>query len=196
MNKTIDYYNNNAKKFILNTQAVSMLEIQQNFIKRIPSGGKILDLGCGSGRDSKAFIDAGYNVVSIDGSQKMCDATCELTGKPAICSTFQEYKTDEIFDGIWACASLLHLPFDEIESVVRALSQNLTVGGCFYMSFKYGTFRGERNGRYFTDLDEGHFQTLIASVPLLKLEILKLSSDVRPGRENEKWLNCFCTKIL
>ena len=194
MNRTIEYYNENAEKFISDTQTVSMSEVQKVFLSNIPVGGKILDLGCGSGRDSKAFIDAGYNVVSVDGSWQMCDATSKLTGHPTICSTFQDYKTTDIFDGIWACASLLHLSFDDIEKVVKKLANNLSENGCFYMSFKYGQYCGERNGRFFTDLDELQVKALIERIPLLKLDTIKLTSDVRPGRDDEKWLNCFCSR--
>lgn len=195
MNKTIEYYNENAEKFISDTQTVSMSEVQKEFISKIPVGGKILDLGCGSGRDSKSFIDAGYDVVSVDGSWQMCDATSKLTGHSAICSTFQAYMTTDIFDGIWACASLLHLSFDDIEKVVKKLANNLSENGCFYMSFKYGLYCGERNGRFFTDLDEKQIKALIEKIPLLKLDTIKLTSDVRPGRDNEKWLNCFCSRV-
>ena len=194
MNRTIEYYNENADRFISDTQTVSMSEIQKEFLSKIPDGGKILDLGCGSGRDSKVFIDAGYEVVSVDGSMKMCDATSKLTGTVAVCSTFQEYKTTDTFDGIWACASLLHLSINDIEEVVKNLANNLSDNGCFYMSFKYGLYCGERNGRFFTDLDEKQFKALIEKIPSLKLDTIKLTSDVRPGRENEKWLNCFCSR--
>ena len=194
MNKTIEYYNDNAERFIQDTQTASMSDIQKTFLRMIPENGTILDLGCGAGRDSKAFLDAGYKVVSVDGSKKMCEATTQLTGMPAICSTFQDYEPEEMFDGIWACASLLHLTPEELKEVVSRLSLSLKTGGCFYMSFKQGDFAGVRNDRYFTDFTEESIRILLDDVETLSIDSIKTTSDVRPGRELEKWLNVFCIK--
>lgn len=191
MNKTIEYYNENADKFVQDTQTVSMSEVQKLFLQKIPEQGIILDLGCGSGRDSKVFLDLGYKVVSVDGSVKMCEATTALTGIPAICSSFQDYEPETEFNGIWACASLLHLKPEEIKIVVRNLTKALKPDGCFYMSFKYGKFQGLRNDRYFTDLTEENLEKLLDDVDGIALDSFKITSDVRPGRENEKWLNAF-----
>ena len=99
-NKTISYYNQNAEEFVRNTINADMSAIREEFLMMIPRGGMILDLGCGSGRDSKSFIDSGYKVVMIDGSIELCKAAQELTKQEVICSTFQEYQPKEIFDGI------------------------------------------------------------------------------------------------
>ncbi len=195
LNKTIEYYNNNAEKFVQDTQTVSMSDVQKTFLAKIPAGAAILDLGCGSGRDSKVFLDAGYKVISVDGSEKMCEATAALTGLPAICASFQDYEPDCEFDGIWACASLLHLLPDEVKTVVSKLAKSLKSGGCFYMSFKYGDYRGDRNERYFTDFTEDSLRELLKDVEDLVADFFEITSDVRPGREQEKWLNAFYWRL-
>ena len=99
-----------------------------------------------------------------------------------------------MFDGIWACASLLHLIPEDIKTVVHRLSTHLNEGGCFYASFKYGTFSGERNGRYFTDYTEESFNELINGMPNIDVTKAFVTTDVRPNRESEKWLNVFLKK--
>ena len=79
-----------------------MLSLQQEFLSYIPKGGTILDLGCGSGRDSKAFIEQGYAVEAVDGSQEMCKVASEYIGQKVICARFQDYKPNKLFDGVWA----------------------------------------------------------------------------------------------
>lgn len=194
LNKTIEYYNENADLFIKGTVNAKMTDIQEKFLKHIPQGGRILDLGCGSGRDSKAFIDASYEVILVDGSKEMCRAAHELTGREVIHSTFQEYEPNVMFDGIWASASLLHLEEKEICGVIKKFTNFLKKDGCFYMSFKYGDFAGERNGRFFTNLTEESFQNIIINIKELKKVDEIITFDVRPGREEEKWLNEYFVK--
>lgn len=194
MNKTIEYYNKKANEYTADTQNVDFSELQNAFTGRLKPGAHILDLGCGSGRDSKSFIDKGYRVTSVDGSEKLADIACRYIGRDVICSTFQDYEPAEIFDGIWACASLLHLPIDELKDVMSKISEHLTADGYMYASFKYGTFSGERNGRYFIDMTEDRIKDLINKIPLLEIEELTLTEDVRPNRKSEKWLNVFLVK--
>jgi SAM-dependent methyltransferase len=192
---TLQYYANKAKDFSEDTQTVNFSNIQQEFLKYIPQGGMILDLGCGAGRDSKAFIDAGYNVVAMDGSLELCQIASKYIGQEVICATFQEFSSTMLFDGIWACASLLHISMDDLKTVMPKLVKILKKGGCFYISFKYGDFSGIRNGRFFTDMTELSFESLISSVPDVKVDHYSITGDVRPGRGSEKWLNIFLKKI-
>lgn len=187
MSETIEYYNKNAEKFIQDTVSANMSSIQEDFLSHIPEQGFILDLGCGSGRDTKLFSDKGYKVLAVDGSEKMCQAAQRLSGQRVICSTFQDFETDLLFDGIWACASLLHLNKHEIKSVIKKMVDYLKEGGVFYMSFKYGDYQGIRNGRYFTYLNEESLQSLVCDE--LSLVSYTITGDVRPNRADEKWLN-------
>lgn len=191
---TLNYYNTKATDFINDTVSVSLSALQKEFLSYIPKGGTILDLGCGSGRDSKAFIEQGYVVEAVDGSQEICKLASEYIGQQVICARFQEYRPQKAFDGIWACASLLHLDKGQIRAVLSELSQNLHKGGCFYASFKYGEFDGERNGRYFTDFTEDSFQQIIQTVPTLKIAKMDITQDVRSNRKSERWLNLFLIK--
>lgn len=189
MNKTLEYYDTNADSFISNTVNSDVNGLRREFLKHIPEGGTILDLGCGSGRDSLAFKKAGYDVTAVDGSLALCKSASEYIGQDVIYSTFQEYNPETQFDGIWACASLLHLEKNDIHDVIKKLSKKLNKGGCFYMSFKYGDYVGERNGRFFTDMTIERLKDLIADVTDLELAENYITSDVRPGRADEKWLN-------
>lgn len=192
---TLNYYNQNSASFVKDTKDVSLSSLQQEFLSYIPKGGTILDLGCGSGRDSKAFIEQGYAVEAVDGSQEMCKVASEYIGQKVICARFQDYKPNKLFDGVlWACASLLHLERGQLGAVLRQISSVLRKGGCFYASFKYGSFEGERNGRYFTDLTEESFASIIQNIPELKIVKTAITQDVRPNRTQEKWLNLFLIK--
>ena len=193
--ETLEYYNRNAINFVHGTVDVDFREMQDEFLSRVKPAGIILDLGCGSGRDSKYFLNQGYEVVAVDGSEEICKIASEYTGLCVIHSTFQDYRPDKKFDGIWACASLLHLSFDEVVEVMNRLALFLNKGGCFYVSFKYGEFSDMRHGRYFTDMTKETFDQLLANVEGLKIELQKITSDVRADRVDEKWLNVYMEKV-
>lgn len=191
---TIKYYNSYAQRFVEDTQAVNFERSQISFAQKIISKAHILDFGCGSGRDTKYFLDHGYTVDAIDGSEEMCKLASEYTGIPVKHMLFQQLDVQEKYDGIWACASILHLPLQELESVLNKMVKALKPQGIIYTSFKYGTFEGERNGRYFTDMTEEAFAALLEKVIALSLEEQWISDDVRPGRGDEKWLNLILRK--
>ena len=191
---TIEYYNNEADRFFESTVSVDFSKIQEQFLKYVKPGGRILDLGCGSGRDSRAFLERGYEVVAVDGSRELAKIAGAYIGQEVIVADFREFEPEGTFDGIWACASLLHLPKGEIAAVMRQMAAHLAEGGCFYASFKYGEFQGERNGRHFTDMTDESFKVLLREAPGLIIEELFTSGDVRANRESEKWLNVLMRK--
>lgn len=194
MMKTINYYNKNALDFVISTKNVDFNTIQIKFSEKLSRGAYILDFGCGSGRDTKYFLSQGYQVDAIDGSEEICRLASEYTKIPVRHMLFQELSVSNIYDGIWACSSILHLPYDELKEVLIRMSHALKEDGIVYTSFKYGTFEGERNGRYFTDMTEKKLGRLLGETSVFCMEEQWISTDVRPGREDEKWLNIILRK--
>ena len=194
MNTTINYYNLNAKKFIENTQNADMHLTQDKFLQLLPESASILDFGCGSGRDTKYFLEKGYQVVATDGSAELCRLASSFTGIKVKEMLFQELDEIGVYDGIWACSSISHLPKQELLPVIRKMCIALKDNGVIYTSFKYSNFEGERNGRYFTDFTEDTFREFIKVIPELMIEDQWITLDVRPGRGEEKWLNLILRK--
>ncbi len=192
--QTLNYYNQNAAKFIQNTVSVDFAATQNRFLTRLPAEARILDFGCGSGRDTKAFLEQGYRVDAIDGSEELCKLASEYTGIQVRHMFFQELSAVSEYDGIWACSSILHLAREELSDVIRKMITALKPNGIIYTSFKYGTFEGERNGRYFTDMTEETFADFINTMNESQIEEEWVSADVRPGRSEEKWLNLILRK--
>lgn len=191
---TITYYDENAEKFALETRSVDFGAVQKEFTDRLREGAAILDFGCGSGRDAKTFLDQGYVVEAVDGSSELCKLASEYTGIEVKQMLFQQLQETEKYDGIWACSSILHLPVDDLADVMRKMEAALKAGGIIYTSFKYGTFAGVRNGRYFTDMTEDTFAIFLEKVEKIMIEKQWLSTDVRPGRGEERWLNLILRK--
>lgn len=187
--KTLDYYNQNAAAFVAGTISVDFKQKQDKFIGRLQAGDYILDFGCGSGRDTKYFLEAGMKVDATDGSEELCKIASKYTGIKVRQMLFQELDEYEKYDGIWACSSILHLPKDELKQVLIKMAAALNAGGIIYTSFKYGDYEGERNGRYFTDFTIDSFADFIQDVKHLKLIECWITGDVRHGRGEEKWLN-------
>ena len=178
-NKTINYYNKYTKSFIQTTRSVDFTNIQNKFLSYLPSGASILDFGCGSGRDTKYFLKRNYNVTAIDGSEEICKEASKYTGIKVKQMLFEELNDQNIYDGIWACASILHLKKCELSDMIKRLYQALKRNGVIYMSFKYGDFEGVRNGRYFTYLTEESFDMLMEPINGFKKEKIWATGDVR-----------------
>ena len=194
LNKTINYYDINAKEFVEGTLNVDFKATQDKFINKLPAKGYILDCGCGSGRDTKYFLAKDFKVDAIDGSIELCKIASEYTNIKVHHMYFNELSIVNKYDGIWACSSILHLSLDDLVDVFKRMSKALKDEGIIYTSFKYGDFSGERNGRFFTDMTEDSFAKLIANVENLKVEEQWITADVRPQRGNEKWLNLILRK--
>jgi trans-aconitate methyltransferase len=192
---TIAYYNDKSTQYAQDTQHVDFTEFQNIFMSYLQPNALIVDLGCGAGRDSKAFLEKCFRIIAVDGSSALASIAEEYIGQEVICDTFQHYTPAANVYGIWACASLLHLPEDEIKDVITRLTKKLNPGGVFYMSFKHGDFAGFRNERFFTDLTNSRFKELIKDIPDIEIVYEKISTDVRAGRENEQWLNVILKRM-
>ena len=191
---TLNYYNTHAKDFIQGTVDVDFHITQDKFLVQLEKGASILDFGCGSGRDTKYFLERGFAVEATDGSAELCRLASNYTSISVKQMLFDELEAVEKYDGIWACASILHLAWADLVVVMRKMVRAVKDGGVIYTSFKYGQFTGERNGRFFTDLDEEGLTRLLKEVGGLEVKELWITGDVRPGRGEEKWLNVLLTK--
>jgi cyclopropane fatty-acyl-phospholipid synthase-like methyltransferase len=188
ISKNIEYYNQNADSFFEGSVNANMSYERDKFIALLPAGGKILDAGCGSGRDSKAFLDQGFEVTAFDASEEMCKRASEYIGQEVINMLFQDVSYKDEFDGIWASASLLHVSMDELPTIIKKMNEALKNGGVMYASFKYGDGTKMRGERRFSDFNEKSIVPLFenAGFDIISNEV---GSDNRPGRENEMWVN-------
>ena len=123
----------------------------------------------------------------------MCKVAIEYTGINVKNMLFQNLNEKEIYDGIWACASILHVKRNELPEIIQKMSLATKTNGIIYLSFKYGNFEGERNGRYFYDLKEDTAKALFTKVGF-KVEKMWITGDVREGRGDEKWMNLLVRK--
>ena len=194
--KTLTYYNEKTDAFVFGTQAVDFHDTQDLFLSFLPQGSSILDFGCGSGRDTRYFLEKGYHVVATDGSEELCKVASAYTGVQVRKLLFQELQDENCYDGIWACSSILHAGRTEQPDIFRRMILALKEQGYIYTSFKYGTFEGFRGERYFTDFDEAGFREFMRELNELTIEKMWVSTDVRPERSNEKWLNIILRKSI
>lgn len=191
--RTIDYYNQYADEFTQATLHVDMESLYQPFLAELPERAYILDVGCGAGRDTLAFKNKGYKVDAIDYSEELVERATSLTGIQVKLQSFYEIDEHEIYDGIWACASLLHCERNRLVEVVGKLINALKPNGVVYMSFKYGDSDREKDGRAFTDLNEGQAEALRGQFDHVQQIKQWIAVDQRPERQ-EQWLNVLWKK--
>lgn len=188
-----EYYNKNATEFFEKTVDLDLQQYLDRFLEFIPEGGSILDLGCGSGRDSAYFISLGYDVTALDGSEEMCSLASVHIGQEVLHMSFSEMDFDDVFDGVWANASLLHVPKSEMEGILSKIIRSLKPEGVLYMTFRYGDFEGAEEERYFTDYRTRELKELVAGFEELELIDIKKYEDVRPDMDRE-WIHALVRK--
>lgn len=192
--KRYEYYESKAEEFYSNTIDVDLSALYDRFCVHLKPNTRLLDAGCGSGRDASQFVKMGYRVDAFDVSPEMVRLARARTGIDAVVSDFYDYKPDVTYDGIWCCASLLHVPLSSLEKVIQNMSEYLKPNGVWYMSFKRGVTERVKDGRYFTDLDEAMFNDIIGKFEVLKVHSVWETLDARPDRD-EVWLNAIVKKV-
>lgn len=194
INTTLEYYDANAEAFVDRTKAADLSKLYNEFLPYIPEGGRILDLGCGSGRDSLHFLELGYEVVAIDGSEAMCLEAEKVIGQAVQHVDIMEIDMEEKFHGIWACASLLHLTKEELKKALPRLMEMLLSDGIMYGSWKYGEEVRVEDGRYFQDFTEDGLRAILGEVDGCTVKKYWISEDVRMDMSSVKWSNILISK--
>lgn len=192
---TVQYYEDHAQQFFDNNVNIDMSNVYEKFEKYLKPNDYILDVGCGSGRDSKYFLSKCYKVDPIDRSEKIAKIASRLIGKKVRVTNFLQLDETETYDAIWASASLVHISSFTLPYAFDVMTKALKKNGVLYCSFKYGTFEGIRNGRYFTFLNEQTFNKVIEENEWLKVDQIWITKDNRKDRQNEKWLNIILRKM-
>ena len=193
-NKTIEYYNNHAEEFCAKTKAADMSYCYEKFKQYVKPNGKVLDVGCGSGRDSKRFIEDGYRVEAMDASEEICKYASKYIGQQVKCHRIEEITYENEFDGIWACASLLHVAKEEMSSVIEKLCRALKENGILYVSFKLGSGERFADGRFFNDYTEKDIRIFFSEQNGFEIKECFVTEDVREERKHEKWINVIVRK--
>ena len=190
-NKTLAFYNEHTNDFVEGTVTVDFHEVQDRFLQYVKEGSYLLDFGCGSGRDTKYFLNKGYQVAAIDGSIELCKYASQLTGIEVQQVFFEDFDAVNTYDAIWASASLLHCQYEDLDAMFMRIYTALKEDGIFFCSFKYGNYQGYRNERYFTDLDEKELAKFLDG----KFIVLEqwISEDSRQDVQ-QLWLNCIVRK--
>ena len=191
-NGTLRWYQENAEVFIARTGTVDMTALYRAFLSHVSPRGRILDLGCGAGSASLYFTQTGYQVLAVDGCRELCEHTRRRAGCAVRCMRFEGLDFVDAFDGVWACASLLHLRKAELPPVLRLIRRALTENGVFYASFKYGDAERDHNGRVFSDFTEDSLRALLDEAGGFQVIDLWTTSDARPDRTDECWVNVLC----
>jgi 2-polyprenyl-3-methyl-5-hydroxy-6-metoxy-1,4-benzoquinol methylase len=191
---SIGFYEQNAEEFFRRSVDADMARGHEEFTALLSPGAHVLDAGCGSGRDALAFSRAGFQVTAIEASPSLAALARAHTGLPIQVMTFDQADWRETFDGVWACASLLHVPRAQLAPVVRRLRDALKPGGAFWMSFKYGTEERQAGERRFTDLDEAGAAALLVEAGGLALISVHVTEDVRTERSGDRWLSILCRR--
>lgn len=184
-----NYYETNAKRYAEETFSADMSEQYKRFLPRLRKHAGILDVGSGSGRDACYFQKQGYQVTALEPSKNLCREIQKIFSGEIVCSDIQSYQPDQHFDGIWACASLLHLQEKEILHFFEKIDLYLNNNGIIYLSGKNGIPTGEAaNGRYFLEFTEQLVRKILAVNERIKLEDLWYTEDVS-GRKGFRWMN-------
>ena len=183
-----NYYERNAERYAAETFSADMSEQYQRFLPLLKKGGKILDVGSGSGRDACYFQKHGYQVTALEPSKNLCREIQKVFSGEIICSDIQNYQPLELYDGIWACASLLHLQEKEVLQFFERIDRYLDDDGTVYISGKNGIQTGEaKDGRFFLEFSEQLIDKILTVNKQLRLEQLWYTEDAS-GSRGFRWM--------
>lgn len=194
---TLAFYESHGEQYHRSTAHLDMQALYGPFLRELPPGASILDAGCGSGRDTRAFAERGYRVTALDASPTIVQLAAAFTGQPCTVLSFQEMAFRDACDGIWACASLLHVPKREMPDVMNRFLQALRPGGVLYISLQEGEGEGiAEDGRFFNYYTADAFREVTAGIPALRELACWMTEEIRSCHRRYRWLNLLLKKTM
>lgn len=188
------FYEANAKTYAAQTAGANLNHLYAPFLALLPKGARILDVGCGGGRDLKVFQERGYRPHGIDPSPALAHIAREWSACETWIGRVEELEAENEFDGVWACASLLHLPKGILPTAMSRIRRALVNGGILFLSVQRGVGQGiDEDGRFVARYDCSALRVAVASANFQVLD-LWLSEDTLPGRAAITWLNLLAKK--
>ena len=188
---TVEFYEAHAREYIERTVSADLSPIYDEFSKRVHRGRRVLDAGCGSGRDLKNLHSRGFNVVGIDASAALVALARQYSGEECFTMRLEDVSFRNRFDAVWACASLLHVPKGKIVAVLEWLRRSLVKGGVLFASVQLG--EGEMlapDGRFFAYYTHDEIGAVLQSAGF-SMDHSWISEDTLPSRRPLRWLNVF-----
>lgn len=193
--QTLHFYETNAEIYAEQTRGIDLAHLYKPFLKYIPRGGRILDVGCGAGRDLRRFADEGFEAVGIDPSEKLAAMASEFSGCNVLVSSVQDLSFNQEFDGAWACASLIHLPRHELPSALGKISLALRARGVLFVSMQIGS--GEMvmdDGRFVARYTSKEVSNAIEQADFELVDVW-ITPDSSPARHSLVWVNAIARKL-
>ena len=193
--ETIDAYNQNASAFSKSRNKVGAWLEEKQKLKTLLKQGKILDIGCGSGRDAKELINLGFEYIGIDYSEKLLEESRK--NNPGVLFLKQSvYELDfpkNSFDSFWACAILLHMPKDKINNALKSIHGVMKTGAIGCITLKKGEgekfvdddHSGIQYKRFFSFYQQDEF------INILNRNNFDVLESYEKDRSNKKWLVFF-----
>ncbi|MBB3590342.1 SAM-dependent methyltransferase [Rhizobium sp. BK529] len=162
-NDTSAFYHDNAETYATRDRKPPTTRLDA-FLAALPEQARILELGCGGGQDCAYMLSKGFEVTPTDGSAELARQAEKLIGRPVKVMGFEELAAYEEFDGVWAEASLLHVPRADLAGVLALIRNALKEDGIFHASFKAGTAEGHDGfGRYYNYPSREWLQDLLVA---------------------------------
>ena len=189
IDSTTEFYESHAREYFDRTASADLSALYDSFLSHVRPGGRILDVGCGSGRDLKVFRQRGFKPVGIDASPTLVKLAHTFSGVVCKATRFQDLNFREYFDAVWACASLLHLPKRRIGRILRRLYTSLIDGGTLFVSMQIGC--GEKlaeDGRFFAYYQPDELARRVQKAGF-SIDRVWISEDSLPGRTRTRWVN-------
>lgn len=190
-------YDTNAKEFIESWLTADMHDQYKAFEALVPEGSKILDGGCGSGRDSLYFLQKGYTVDAFDPSDEMIKYASEFTGIKIKKMKWEDLDVKEVYDGIWASASLYHVKRSDMAPTFHKIAEALKSKGILFASFrdKSEDFV-DSEGRALTSFTKETLTSFLSTLGLFDIVALTERKDSRKNKSDEIWLFAILRKRL
>ncbi|MFZ4550199.1 MAG: class I SAM-dependent methyltransferase [Aquabacterium sp.] len=190
----MSFYNENAVSYALETAQADLSQLYSQFAARLQPGARVLDLGCGGGRDLRAFKTRGFDCIGVDPSARLAKISAETSGCEVLVSKAQELSFVDAFDGIWACASLLHLPKVEMPATLTRLRNALRSNGVLFLSMQEGHGSSvEEDGRFYARYSNQELRELVVASGLNLIDQW-ITADSLKGRESIAWINLLAVK--
>ena len=198
---TISYYEENAKSLISRYESADINEVQELLLQIFEPNSKLLEIGCGSGRDASFMIKNNFDVIAIDGSKNMIEEAKkihpELSEKLLHKTLPSNLDFNKTFDGIYSIATLMHLSKIDLEKTISKIYDLLNQNGKFLMSVSLFRDDIDENGfddkgRYFLVLS---FDKWISLLENIGFTILETQTNVDGlGRGGIEWLTLVAQK--